>query len=303
MVTSHVQCSWTGQKHFPKLCDGLCIYLFTAQCIQNINAPPGKHSRLFIAEICMTRPLEENGSSLRDLAKIDPLDARAHSWGTIWQLFSRKLHISVPGRSDFVVRRFVEQEVNDVAAAAGLQAGDRNQWCSRLADTTENHHSDGTRQKCCLSSCNWTKMPEEESNGTHGHMNNLPFMRNLLLILHSDFPHRHKLALHLSPPHFWFYYPLAHLLPIPHLPFLTLRCKWWLSCVDIRPWQMKCDCSSLATTSILIISVICQDQERQQGGWGDRNRVTMMMKEDLGCILALAEGWGNLDFPEVETST
>lgn len=112
----------------------------------------------------------------------------------IQQLFSRKLHISVPGRSDFVVRRFLEQEVNDVAAASGLQAEDRNQWRSRLADTTENHHSDGTRQKYSLSSCNWTEKSEEKSNGTHGHMNNLPFMRNLLLILRSDFPHRHELA-------------------------------------------------------------------------------------------------------------
>lgn len=82
MVTFHFQCSWTGQKHFLKLCDRLCFYLFTAKHIQNINTPPCKHSRLFTAEICMTRPLEENGSSLRDLAKIDPLDVRAHSGGT-----------------------------------------------------------------------------------------------------------------------------------------------------------------------------------------------------------------------------
>lgn len=66
---------------------------------------------------------------------------------------------------------------------------------------------------------------------------------------------------------------------------------------------MKCDRSSLARTSILMISVICQDQERQQEGWDDRSMVVMMMTEDLGCILALAEEWGNLDFPEGETST
>lgn len=69
-------------KAFPKLSDRLCFYLFTAQCIQNMNAPPCKRSRLFTAEICMTRPLEENGSSFLDLAEIDLLDASAHSGGT-----------------------------------------------------------------------------------------------------------------------------------------------------------------------------------------------------------------------------
>lgn len=62
---------------------------------------------------------------------------------------------------------------------------------------------------------------------------------------------------------------------------------------------MNCDRSSLARTSILMISVICQDWERQQEGWEDRSMVMMRM-EDLGCILALAEEWGNLDFPEGE---
>lgn len=119
----------------------------------------------------------------------------------------------------------------------------------------------------------------------------------------SVFPHRHKLTLLLSLPHYWFHYHLAHLLPTPHLPCLTLKCKCRWSCIDIRPWQMKYDRGSHARTSILMISVICQVQERQQEEEEDRSMVMMMMKEDLGCILALAEEWKNLDFPEGETST
>lgn len=66
---------------------------------------------------------------------------------------------------------------------------------------------------------------------------------------------------------------------------------------------MKCDRSSHARTAILMISVICKDQERQQEGWEDRSMVMMMMKEDLGCILALAEESEHLDFPEGGTAT
>lgn len=56
--------------------------------------------------------------------------------------------------------------------------------------------------KNSLSSYNWTEMSEEESSVTHGHINNLSFMWNLFLILHSDFLHHHKLTLYLSSPHF-----------------------------------------------------------------------------------------------------
>lgn len=58
------------------------------------------------------------------------------------------------------------------------------------------------------------------------HICNLSFTQNLLQILHSDFPHRHKLTLHLSSTHFWFYYPLIHLLPtFIHSPWIFLRVK------------------------------------------------------------------------------
>lgn len=127
-------------------------------------------------------------------------------------------------------------------------------------------------------------MSEEVSNVTHVIICLL--CRTLSRFFTSDFPHRHTLTLHLSLPHFWFYYSPTHLLPILHLPFLTLRCKCWLSCIDISPWQMKCDHSLLARTPILMISVLCQHWERQQEGWEDRSMVMMRM-EDLGCILAL----------------
>lgn len=120
-------------------------------------------------------------------------------------------------------------------------------------------------------------MSEEVSNVTHVII--CLSCRTLCRFFTSDFPHRHKLTLHLSLPHFWFYYSLTHLLPVPHLPFLTLRCKCWLSCIDISPWQMKCDRRSLARTSILMISVICQDWERQQEGWENRSMVMMRMED------------------------